>query len=99
MGEAQKSELSAEQAIEVAFDLFRKYVERGNPLPNVLLEELEPLDGGWLVSIGFDGDRTEKSEPNRTGALAFLGSEVKTVTVREVRSFHLDADGNFQRMS
>jgi|SRR6056297_2763543 len=99
---AQSSkQLSADQAIDIAFELFEKYVARGKSLQNVLLEELEPKNGGWVVSIGFDGSRKERSEPASIGSLAALGGfgNVTTTTVREIRHFYLDENGEFSKMA
>ena len=100
MAQAEKKELNAEDAIDIAFDLFEKYVKRGAQLRNVLLEELEPDEGGWIVSIGFDGSREETTQPASAGsfsALAGFGS-VKKTTVREIRHIYLDEEGNFLRI-
>ena len=100
MSEEQQT-LNAEGIVEKAFDYFEKFVRRGNQLDGVLLEGLEPDDDGWIVSIGFDGRRQETSEPASPSAMASLagfGSKT-TKTVREVRHFHLDNQGNFQRLT
>lgn len=99
MAEAHK-EPSADDAINIAFDIFKRYVDRDGALKNILLEELEPLEGGWIVSIGFDGSRKETTEPAVTGSMAALTGfgNVKTTTVREVRHIHIGADGKFQKI-
>lgn len=99
MAQTEK-ELAAEDAISLAFELFDQFVDRGKGLRNVLLEELEPNDGGWIVSIGFDGSRKETTEPASIGGLAAISNfgNVTTTTVREVRHIYLDAHGNFLRM-
>ncbi|WP_146193240.1 hypothetical protein [Salibaculum griseiflavum] len=96
-----KAKLTADEAIERAFALFARFVQRDTNLSNVLLEQLEPTDEGWLVSIGFDGKRQEISEPSSTGAMAALSGfgQKTTKTVREVRHFHLGEEGEFLRMS
>jgi hypothetical protein len=43
MGQASK-ELGAEDAINIAFALFEKYVDRAQGLKNVLLDELASVD-------------------------------------------------------
>lgn len=94
-------ELPAEIAVEKAFEYFDKFVARGAHLDSVLLEELEPVDGGWIVSIGFNGKRQETSEPAAVGAIAALsGFGTKTTkTVREIRHIHLDKQGRFEKMN
>ncbi|KPP88509.1 MAG: hypothetical protein HLUCCO07_16485 [Rhodobacteraceae bacterium HLUCCO07] len=100
MAEEQQT-LTAEAIVDKAFDYFEKLVSRGKQLDGVLLEGLEPEDDGWIVSIGFNGRRYETSEPTSPSAMAALsgfGSKT-TKTVREVRHFHLDKQGNFQRLT
>jgi len=99
--EDQKTELTAEQAVNFGFEYFEKFVARGNQLTDVLLEELEPRDDGWIVSIGFNGLRKETSEPISPGSMAaFSGFGSKTTkTVREVRHIYLDNQGKFQKIT
>lgn len=96
-----KPELAAEDAIELAFGYFDRFVARGTELKSILLEELEPVDEGWIVSIGFDGKRQEISEPASIGAMAALsGFGTRTTkVVREIRHIHIDKQGRFLRMN
>lgn len=97
----KQQKLDVDAIVEKAFEYFDRFVDRGNRLNGVLLEELEPQDDGWIVSIGFNGKRQESSEPANVGAMAALagfGSKT-TKTVREVRSIYLDNEGNFQKIS
>jgi hypothetical protein len=93
-------QLTAKQAIEVAFRLFREFFEPG-PKPNALLEGLEFVEGKaeWVVTIGFDTGRVidtrnvlEKSDP-------FAFASGARQAVREARAFHLGAnDGKLLKM-
>jgi hypothetical protein len=99
--EHAESEVDAEKAVERAFEFFDRFVARGSTLESVLLEELEPTDNGWIVSIGFNGKREETSEPvtaSAFGALGNLGTRTTRV-VREVRHIFLDKTGKFLKMS
>ena len=60
-------ELDVEAIVEKAFGYFYKFVDRGNKLESVLLEELEPNEDGWIVAIGFNGKRKESTEPSSAG--------------------------------
>ena len=92
-----KQGLTADQALDRAFEMFERFVKRDRVLRNVLLEELERVEEGWVVAIGFDGNRQESSEPS--GNASWLGGQKKTVTVREIRHFYLDQNGDFIRMN
>lgn len=97
----EQQELDIEAIVEKAFEYFEKFVARGKQLDNVLLEELEPQDDGWMVAIGFNGKRQETSEPASAGAMATLsgfGSRT-TTTVRELRRVYLNNDGSFQKIT
>lgn len=97
----EQQKMDIEAIIEKAFEYFNNFVDRKNQLDGVLLEELEPQDDGWIVTIGFNGKRQESSEPASTGTMAYLtgfGSKT-TTTVRELRHIHLDNYGSFQRMT
>ncbi|WP_147238858.1 hypothetical protein [Rhodosalinus halophilus] len=100
MEEAREG-LTADQAIDLAFDYFERFVDRGQNLQNVLLEELQPQADGWIVSIGFDGSRQEISEPAYSGAVAALSGfgQKTTKYTREIRHFHIDGSGGFQKMT
>jgi hypothetical protein len=99
--EQEKTELTAEQAVEFGFDYFEKFVARDKYLNNVLLEGLEPNGDGWIVSIGFNGLRQETSEPVSPGSMAAFGGygSKTTKTVREVRHIHLDSQGQFEKIT
>jgi hypothetical protein len=89
-----------EAIVEKAFEFFDRFVDRGNELDGVLLEELEPQGDGWVVAIGFNGKRQESSEPANVGAMAALSGFGKktTTTVREVRHIYLDEKGSFLKI-
>jgi len=89
--------LSADEAIEKAFEYFEKYVERGQRLSHVLLEELEYIGegDGWRVVVGFDIGRTKK-----TNASAVLFGEEKNEPIREFRSFIIsEIDGSLIKLT
>jgi hypothetical protein len=95
-----KQNLDAEAIVNRAFNYFGMFVARDSQLDGVLLEGLEPLGDGWIVAIGFDGQRKETSEPANVGSLGALsgfGSKT-TTTVREVRRFHIDNEGTLQKI-
>lgn len=97
----EQQKLDIEAIVEKAFEYFDRFVDRGNKLNGILLEELEPQDDGWVVAIGFNGERQESSQPATVGAMAALagfGSKT-TTTVREVRHVYLDNEGNFQKIA
>lgn len=97
----EQQKLDVDAIVEKAFEIFDRFVNRGNQLDGVLLEGLEPEGDGWIVSIGFYGKRQESSEPASAGAMAALagfGSKT-TKTVREVRHIYLGEEGNFKRIS
>lgn len=94
----ETQELDVDSLIHKAFEYFERYVERDNQLASVLLEALEPQDDGWIISIGFNGERQEFSEPaGGFSAIAGLGSKT-TKTVREVRHIQLDRFGNLKKI-
>ena len=99
--EEAKEGISAEKAIDFAFDYFDRFVDRGQNLQNVLLEELQPQADGWVVSIGFDGSAQEVSEPVYSGAAAALSGfgQKTTKHTREIRHFFIDGSGAFQKMT
>lgn len=96
----QEADLTAEMAVETGFEYFEKFVARGNKLQDVLLEGLEPIDDGWIVSIGFNGTRDQVTEPAVSGvtALGVFGKKTTTV-VREIRHIYLDKYGNFKKLN
>lgn len=97
----RKEKLEVDEIVDKAFEYFDRFVVRGSRLDDVLLEELEPLDDGWVVSIGFNGKRRELSEPASVGAMAALSGfgNKTTTTVREVRHIYLGHDGGFQKIA
>lgn len=98
---SDEEKLEVDEIVAKAFEYFDRFVDRGNKLDGVLLEELEPQENGWVVSIGFNGKRQESSEPASIGAMAALsgfGSKT-TTTVREVRHIYLGNDGSFQKIA
>lgn len=97
----EEQKLDVDTIVEKAFEYFDRFVDRKNQLDGVLLEELEPQDDGWVVTIGFDGWRHETTEPTAgVGMAALAGFASKTTkTVREVRRIHLDNEGRFLRIS
>ena len=93
----ESKSLSADEAIEKAFEYFEKYVERGTQLSHVLLEELEYLGegDGWRVVVGFDIGRTKK-----TNSSPVLFGEEKKEPIREFRSFYVsELDGSLIKLT
>lgn len=93
---ALKSGLSADAAINAAFEFFEKYVRpHGGRMSHVLLEGLQYVDteDAWMVIIGFDVGRERE-----TGSPLGFGERTKE-PIRETRQFFISAsDGNLIRM-
>lgn len=92
--EAVREDISAKEAIGVAFKIFEEFIET-QKISNVLLEGIEYLDGKnvWAVTIGFDFGRVRT-----TGSPFTLTHEV-TEPIRETRTIFLRAvDGEFVKM-
>ena len=89
--------VSADQAIELAFEYFERYVSRGQTFSQVLLEELEPSStGGWIVAIGFSGGRFKETTK---GSQVSLFAEKLKEELRDVRHFYISSDGSFEKMN
>lgn len=93
--DTMQSELTAKDAIKVAFGMFRDFHD-GLFASNVLLEGLEYLEveHQWRVIIGFDIGRVKE-----TGVTLSFGEQTRE-PIREFRTFLISAkDGSFVRMS
>jgi hypothetical protein len=97
----EQQKLDVEAIVEKAFEYFDTFVNRNNKLDGILLEELEPQDEGWMVAIGFNGERLQSSEPANVGTMYVLAglSNKTTTTVREVRHIYLDNKGIFKKIA
>ncbi|MEM7241738.1 MAG: hypothetical protein AAF429_06090 [Pseudomonadota bacterium] len=91
--------VSAEKAIDLAFEYFKKFMDKGkgtNRLQNILLEELElEYDGNWRVAIGFDVGRVKEDKPE----INLFGQSKTVEPIREVREIYLDSNkGTFVKL-
>lgn len=90
--------LSAEAAIDKAFEYFNKYV-RPDRKAYVLLEglELSADEREWRVTIGFDIGRQREVSP---ATLSFLNLEKAREPIRQFSTIHIDAsDGSFIKLA
>ena len=86
--------LSAETAIEKAFEYFNKFV-RPDHKSFVLLEGLELTGGEWQVTIGFDMGRQKEVAPT----VPSFFSEKAREPIRHFSVIYIDAhDGSFRRL-
>lgn len=88
--------LSAEQAIEKAFEYFNKLV-RPDRKSHVLLEglELSHDDKEWVVTIGFDIGR----EKVTSGGMSSFFPDRAREPIRQFSTIHIDAaDGSFIKL-
>lgn len=98
--DAVKQRLSAREAIDAAFKVFREFFT-GTRTSHVLLEGLEFLesDDQWSVTIGFDTGRSKEKREGLAAVMPGLGGSNTSEPIREIREFLISAkDGSFIRM-
>ena len=95
--------ISAKEAVQKAFELYKDLVPHEKQLKNLALEEVEydEDENEWCITLGYDSSIVSITKP--TGAAASIvygyGQETQK-TEREYKVIRLKADnGSFVRMN